>query len=175
MQSEEQPINQGEIPTQQPEEGYRPETITVEIDPTKLALVQAKSGGASWISTVAVFAIINSALTFLDVNLRFIFSLGVADISAFIAQASESGGAKVLAIAVTIGCSAAFLGLAHFAKKGAAWAFVVAMVLYSLDGAVWFLVQDWLEIGCHVFAVFMMFKGLQASQTLKKLYPDEFR
>ncbi|MCA9776361.1 MAG: hypothetical protein KC800_06580 [Candidatus Eremiobacteraeota bacterium] len=175
MHQDQQSEFQEESPQVEPESGYRPETITVEIDPTKLALVQAKSGGASWISTVAVFAIVNSALTFLDVNLRFIFSLGVADISAYIAQASESGGAKVLAIGVTLACAGAFLALAHFAKKGAAWAFIVAMVLYGLDGGIWFLVQDWLEIGCHVFAVFMMFKGLQASQTLKKLYPDEFK
>jgi len=175
MHQGEQQENQEQPPAVEAEGGYRPETITVEIDPSKLALVQGKNGGASWISTVAVFAIVNSALTFLDVNLRFIFSLGVADISAYIAQASESGGAKVVAIGITVGCAAAFLALAHFAKKGASWAFIVAMVLYALDGGLWFLVQDWLEVGCHVFAVYMMFKGLQASQGLKKLYPDEFR
>ncbi len=151
---------------------YQPHTVTIEVDPVKLELLNARNSGVSWINTVALFAIINSALTFMEVNLRFIFGLGVADIAAFMAQASESSGAKVVAIGITLSGTAMFYALGHQARKGATWAFGLAMVLYSLDGMLWVLGQQWLEVACHAFAVYMMFQGMRANLRFKKLYPN---
>lgn len=158
---------------EQAAEGYQPQTVTIEVDPVKLELVNRRNSGASWLNTVALFAIVNSALTFMEVNLRFIFGLGVADIGAAVAQYSESSGLKVVAIGITLVAAAIFAGLGIKARKGATWAFAVGMLLYAADGAIWFMVQDWLEVGCHAFAVWMMFQGLQANRQLKTLYPND--
>lgn len=152
--------------------GYQPQTVTIEVDPVKLTLLNARNSGASWLNTVALFAIVNAALTFMEVNLRFIFGLGVADIAAAVAQASQSQGAKVVAIGVTLSAAAVFYGLSLKARKGATWAFALGMSLYAMDGMIWLLVQDWLEVGCHAFAIWMMFQGMQANRRCKALYPQ---
>ncbi len=158
--------------TGQTAEGYQPQTITVEIDPVKLDLLNRRASGAGWMSTVALFAIINSALTFMEVNLRFIFGLGIADISAAVAQSFESSGGKVAAIGITLVGAFIFYSLATRARLGSNAAFLTGMVLYSLDGAIWVLAQSWLEVGCHAFAVWMMFQGLQANRRFQALYPN---
>lgn len=159
-------------PATQAAPDYHPQTVTIEVDPVKLELLNARNSGASWINTVALFAIVNSALTFMEVNLRFIFGLGVADIAAYVAQASENSGAKVLAIGITLSGAATFYALGLKARKGATWAFALSMVLYSMDGLLWVLGQEWLEVACHGFAIFMMFQGMRANQRFKQLYPD---
>lgn len=166
QQRQENPV--GETAT-----AYHPQTVTIEVDPVKLELLSGRNSGASWFNTLALFAIVNAALTFMEVNLRFIFGLGVADIAAAVAQASESQGAKVFAIGVTLSAAAIFYALGLKARKGATWAFVVGMSLYTLDGMLWLLVRDWLEVGCHAFAVWMMFQGMLANRRLKSLYPNE--
>ena len=160
-------------PTSSDEQQYQPRTVTVEIDPVKLELLSQRSSGAGWFNTVALLAIINSALTFMEANLRFIFGLGFADFAAAVAQASESSGMKVVAIGITLSAAATFYWLGLKARKGVTWAFALGMVLYTLDGMLWVLAQQWLEVGCHAFAVWMMFKGMQANMTYKKLYPQD--
>lgn len=159
-------------PTGESVSGYQPQTVTIEVDPVKLELLSRRNSGASWFNTVALFAIINAALTFTEVNLRFIFGLGVADIAAAVAQMSESQGAKVVAIGLTMSAAAAFYGLGLKARKGATWAFALGMTLYALDGLLWVFVEQWLEVGCHAFAVWMMFQGMQANRRFKALYPN---
>lgn len=154
-------------------DGYQPQTVTIEVDPVKLDLLSRRASGASWFNTIALLAIVNAALTFLDANLRFIFSLGLADLSAAVAQASENSGAKVLAIGVTLCAAAAFYALGMKARKGASWAFVLGMVLYAMDGGLWLLLEDWLEVGCHAFAIWMMFQGVRANQQYRALYPND--
>ena len=45
------------------------------------------------------------------------------------------------------------------------------MVLYALDGLLFLLVQDWLSLGFHVFALYAMFKGYTALCRLKTIVP----
>ena len=152
---------------------YQPQTIMIEVDPVKLELLNARKSGASWLYTVGLFAIINSALTFMEMNLRFIFGLGFADIAAAVAHYSDSSGLKVVAIGVALSAAVIFYGLGNCARKGASWAFLLGMALYAADGLLWVLAENWLEVGCHAFAIFMMLQGLRASNQLKKLYPGE--
>lgn len=164
-------FQEGQEPDPGTPQEYQPQTVMIEVDPVKLELLNARKSGASWLYTVGLFAIINSALTFMEMNLRFIFGLGVADIAAAVAHHSDSSGFKVIAIGVALSAAAVFYGLGNCARKGASWAFLLGMVLYAADGMLWVLVQDWLEVGCHAFAIFMMFQGLRASNQLKRLYP----
>ena len=45
-------------------------------------------------------------------------------------------------------------------------AFVVGMALYGLDGAIFLLVQDWVGVGFHAFALTMMARGYLAARQL---------
>ncbi|MFO1096161.1 MAG: hypothetical protein U0992_23075 [Planctomycetaceae bacterium] len=50
----------------------------------------------------------------------------------------------------------------RFANKRHAWAFIVGLGLYVLDGLLFVLVGDWLSVGFHVFAGFGIFSGYVA-------------
>ena len=52
------------------------------------------------------------------------------------------------------------------ARKRMGWAFILGMLLYFVDGLIFLLVQDWLSIGFHAFALFCIFGGYAS---LKKL------
>lgn len=45
------------------------------------------------------------------------------------------------------------------------------MVLYLLDGLLFLLVQDWLSLGFHGFALYSMFHGYTALRRLKAIVP----
>ena len=50
------------------------------------------------------------------------------------------------------------------AGNGREWAFVLGMVVYGIDGAIFLVVQDWIGVGFHAFALFMIFRGYQAAR-----------
>jgi hypothetical protein len=56
-----------------------------------------------------------------------------------------------------------------FAREGQQWAFLVAMILYALDGLIFLGFGLWLDLAFHAFALFNMYKGLQALNQLVKL------
>jgi len=45
------------------------------------------------------------------------------------------------------------------------------MILYALDGLLFLLAKDVLSIGFHLFALYMIYKGLKAAEALRKLSP----
>ena len=49
------------------------------------------------------------------------------------------------------------------------WAFIVRIVVYTLDGLLFLLVKDLVSIGFHVFALFFIVRGQTALLQLKKL------
>lgn len=48
-------------------------------------------------------------------------------------------------------------------------AFFAGMILYALDGLLFFIVGDFLAIGFHVFVLFCFYSGLKANSELKTL------
>jgi hypothetical protein len=55
-----------------------------------------------------------------------------------------------------------------FASKGHGWAFIIGMILLGLDTALTGLLQMWLSLGLHVFALFCIFSGFKASRALRE-------
>ncbi len=62
-----------------------------------------------------------------------------------------------------------FFLIAYNAKRKKAWAFVIGMILYGLDGLIFLPVQDYLSFGFHLFALFFIFKGFSAMRELNKI------
>ena len=59
-----------------------------------------------------------------------------------------------------------FVFFGVFANKRHSWAFIVGMILFALDGLLVLIRQDWLGLAFHVFALFCLFRGLQACRAL---------
>jgi len=128
--------------------------------------------GANWFYWIAGFSVVNSVLLFTGSNWGFVIGLGITQIiSAIGAAAAEELGSigTVVAFIFTLITAGVFVLFGVFANKRYIWAFIVGMVLYALDGLLFLLIQDWLSIGFHVFALFCIYSGLKAYGELRKL------
>ncbi|MCA9790604.1 MAG: hypothetical protein KC910_02365 [Candidatus Eremiobacteraeota bacterium] len=141
------------------------------VNPEKMELLAQRASGAGWIRIVGILAVVNSILIVVGADLQFIFGLGITTIVTAVAQAAEAGviGSAIALGFTLIGCAGA-LFFASFAERGYAWAFVVAMVLYALDGALWLVFSDWIEVIAHSYAIYRMYLGLAADKELKSRF-----
>jgi hypothetical protein len=110
--------------------------------------------GASWFWWIAGLSLVNSIMTHSGSDTGFIIGLGftlVAD--------NIFAEYKVVAFIVDALAIATILGLGFFARKGHFWAFVVGMVLYTLDAGIYLLAQDWMAVAFHGLALFYLVRG----------------
>lgn len=148
--------------------GATPATITPVTadagnDPATVA--QLKSG-ASWFYWIAALSLVNSIAAFTGSDWRFIIGLGITQIFDAIGQEIASAG-KIVALVLDLVVAGVFVLFGVFANKGHLWAFIVGMVLFALDGLIFLLAQDWIGVGFHVFVLYCLFRGVQASRRLK--------
>ncbi len=131
---------------------------------------QTQRAGANWFYWVAGLSLVNSVVLMSGSEWGFVFGLGIPQVISFGAmQISGDLGvvAKILALCCVFAASGVFAMFGFFARKGYAWAFIVGMVFYVLDGSIYLLAQDWISIAFHGFALFCIFKGYQALRMLK--------
>jgi hypothetical protein len=128
------------------------------------ALESQRRSGAQWFYWIAGLSLINAGIALSGQGWRFILGLGVTQLVQELAQ--ESGGAGIKAGLVGLGVIAIFAFLGQRAVAGHQWAFVVGMVLYGIDGAIFLLIQDWVGVGFHAFALMMIGRGYMAARKL---------
>jgi hypothetical protein len=144
-----------------------PEPSTGGFEAMDAAQAAQLRGGASWFFWIAGLSLINSLAALTGSNWGFILGLGVTQVIDAIAQ--EIGGAgPLVGFALDLGAAGLFIGFGILARKGLAWSFVVGMILYGLDGLLFLLVGDWFGLAFHVFVLFCLFKGLQATGGARK-------
>jgi hypothetical protein len=128
------------------------------------ALESQRRSGAQWFYWIAGLSLINAGIALSGQGWRFILGLGVTQLVQELAQ--ESGGAGIKAGLVGLGVIAIFGFLGQRAVAGHQWAFVAGMVLYAIDGAIFLLIQDWVGVGFHAFALMMIGRGYMAARKL---------
>ncbi len=129
------------------------------------ALARTK-GGASWFYWIAALSLINSILSISGAGIRFIFGLGITQISD--AFASGLGGAGVVGLIVTAIAGGVLVLFGIFGSKGQTWAFLVGMILYGLDAVVSLLIQDWLGAAFHGWVLFRLAQGFMACREFNR-------
>jgi hypothetical protein len=134
----------------------------------KLRLQSRTRSGASWIMAVALFSVVNSVLVVFDAKLHFIVGLGITQVADVIGQKAGEGG-SVAGFVVSLFMAGIFTLFWKFARSGQQWAFIVAMVIYALDGLIFLAAGAMLDFGFHLFALYCMYKGLSALNALNKL------
>jgi hypothetical protein len=141
----------------------RPAGAVVQEDAAVLA--QLKSS-ASWFYWIAGLSLVNSIAAFSGSSWRFIFGLGVTQVfDAF--GASLEGAGKGIVLVLDLVAAGIFVLFGVFAHKRQAWAFIVGMLLFALDGLVMLLFQDWVGMALHGVVLFFLFRGFQACRQLK--------
>ena len=81
--------------------------------------------------------------------------------------ASLEGAAKGIVLVLDLVAAGIFVLFGVFAHKRHAWAFIVGMLLFALDGLVMLLFQDWVGMALHGVVLFFLFRGFQACRQLK--------
>jgi hypothetical protein len=157
---------QPDEPTSGQSPGHEEEQLVAAVR-QQMDLEGRLTSGANWFFWIAVLSVINSVLLYTGRGWSFIFGLGITQIVDTIAAESEAVPA-VAAVAVNAVIAGVFVLFGVMARKGRTWAFVVGMLIYALDGLLFVLVQDWLSAGFHAFALFCVFKGLQALNELRR-------
>lgn len=128
---------------------------------------------------IAVFSIINTAISIADLNLNFMLGLGITQlIDAYgdlYARGTGSSMPLVLSFLADGLVVSIFLLLGYFSKKRKNWAFIVGMILYAADTLVFIRYIGAINFVFHAFALGITFKGFDANRMLVKMQDTEFR
>jgi hypothetical protein len=136
------------------------------------ALEMHLRSGANWFFWIAALSLINSVILLTNGHWSFLAGLGITQfIDVLASQVSDSVGSAgtVIAMVLNVTVFGAFVLFGIQARKRQNWAFIVGMVLYGLDGLLFLLVQGWLSIAFHIFALYCIFKGMSANNRLTEL------
>ena len=136
-------------------------------DVDQYKLHQRFRSGASWFYWIAGLSIINSAMALSGKGWGFIVGLGVTQIIDAFANGFGSSTGMAIAIVLDAMVAGMFILFGVLAGKGHLWSFIVGMVLYAFDGAIFLISGDWLALGFHVFVLFCIFAGFKACQQLR--------
>lgn len=137
---------------------------------------------ASWLYFIAGLSLINTIVSALGIGFRFAVGLGVTSMLDSIMHEASKGGAGKFAAAIclpiTIGLLVMYAALGYFAGKGMRWAFITAVVLYSLDTLLVvasLFMGDMLIIGLvfHIWALVRIFGGIGAAGQLGQIRQQE--
>jgi len=126
-------------------------------------LERQRRNGGQWFYWIAGLSSINAAIAFAGQEWRFILGLGVTQI---VQELAKSGSAGTKAGLVGVAVIIIFVVLGRRAVRGHGGAFLVGMTLFALDGAIFALIQDWVGVGFHAFALLMILRGYVAARRL---------
>lgn len=127
------------------------------------ALERRRRSGAQWFYWIAALSLINAVLAFAGQEWRFILGLGVTQV---VQEMAKSGSAGTKAGLVGVALIVVFAVMGQRAVHGHRWAFLLGMALFALDGALFVLIQDWVGVGFHAFALLMIGRGYAAARQL---------
>ena len=108
----------------------------------------------------------HAALAFSGQQWRFILGLGLTQLAQ---EMAASGNAGTISGLVGVALIVVFAFLGQRAIVGHGWAFMIGMILFGLDGLLFVLIQDWVGVGFHAFALLMIGRGYAAGRQLPPL------
>jgi len=159
-------------PTTQEPDASRPSGEAAELH----KLTSQHASGANWFFWIAALSLVNSVILLAGGEWSFVIGLGVTQfVDAIAAMAAADAGAeaamlaKSFAFGIDLAVAGMFVLFGVFARKRGAWAFIVGMALYALDGLLFVMVADWLSVGFHVFALLGLASGLAAGRKISAL------
>ena len=139
------------------------------------ALTQQLNGGSSWFFWIAGGSIVNTVIAMSKGQVSLIVGLGITQVVdgllMSVAKAENAPSPMLInAIGLVIALLIAgfFVGFGILGNKKQTWAIILGMVLYAIDGLIFVLVQDWLSLGFHAFALYRINMALQACMALNK-------
>jgi hypothetical protein len=133
------------------------------VDPLVL---RAMKSSASWFYWVAGLSLINSISAFSGSSWRFIIGLGITQVFDGVGE-GLGGAGKGVALVLDLLAAGLFVLFGVFAHKAHTWAFIVGMVLFTLDALLLLMGPDWLGLAFHAFVVYSLFRGYSLCRKLR--------
>lgn len=119
--------------------------------------------GARWFWWIAGLSAVNVACDLAHASINFVLGLAFTQIAHGVFQSK-------LGIALVI--DALFIGGFWFvglkAQQGQAWAFLVGMAIFLLDGLVYLKYEAWMPVAFHALALFYLGRAFMSLQAAKK-------
>ncbi|HMA35351.1 MAG TPA: hypothetical protein VKY74_12850 [Chloroflexia bacterium] len=133
------------------------------------AMRRARSGG-NWFYWIAGLSLVNSILALTSSRFAFVIGLGVMQLIDGVGQALAQDGTKaapIFALVADLLVAGLFVLFGYLAGQRQTWAFIVGMVLYTLDGLLLLAAGDLPSVAFHGYALFWMFTGMQANMKIR--------
>ena len=141
-------------------------------------LTRRSQSGGNWFFWIAGLSLFNSVIVLMNGRWSFLAGLGVTQFIDGIARAlSPNLGSAALALALLLDLAAAgvIVLFGVMARRRHAWAFLLGMILYAVDGLLFVVVQDWLSLAFHAYALYCIYRGFSANNRLNELQPQNDR
>jgi len=140
--------------------------VTEEVGIKKFKAEQLRKGAASWFAWIGSLSLLNSILALSGKQFSFTFGLGMAQVGDALV-ANESPFLRILGLFVAFGSAGVFILFWWLARH--TWiVFPVGTAIYGLDAVLFLLVADWLSLGFHGFALFLIIGGWRAAKKLER-------
>lgn len=111
-----------------------------------------------WFMWIGILSIINSILIISKANLRFMFGLGYTQIiDGLFYNASQN--VKIIGLLISVLSTSIFFLIWYYAKLKNPWAYLIGIILYSLDMLIFIVYKDWLNAGFHVYVLLLLIFG----------------
>lgn len=121
--------------------------------------------GANWFYWIAGLSLVNTAFQLFGSDRSFVIGLAATQFVDFFAKAFAENIPRagtlfiVLGVVVDLLIAGILILFGWQAGKMRRWAFVTGMILYSGDTLLLLLVQDWMSLAFHGFALFSIGRG----------------
>jgi hypothetical protein len=129
--------------------------------------------GANWFFWIAGLSLVNSVILLAGAKWSFVVGLGVTQfvdlIASFLRKNPGHGTLVGAALGLNVLVAGLFVLFGVYAQRRHAWAFVVGISLYALDGMVLGLLWEWWSVGFHGLMLWWLVGGLRASRALARL------
>jgi hypothetical protein len=154
-----------------------PESAQIVLIQKKLALEARIRGGVNWFYWIAGLSLINSFIYLAGGSISFIVGLGATQFvdGVMSALAKDLNGSlipRLIGFTIDVVIAGIFVGAGILGRKQHRWAILAGMGLYALDALIFVWVSDWFAVAFHAFALWGLWKGLQAINVLKLLEKD---
>ena len=168
--------NAEEAPQAESAEAFDPAEAERQILANQIGALMARGkNGAHWFYWVAALSLVTSIIIVGGGDRHFVIGLGITLVSSTIAagiaqQAPEAAlTLQIIAVTFSLFVSAIVALFGWMSAKRYTAVMAIGMGLYFLDGTLYLLIQDWMSIAFHGFALYCMWTGMSAFRELNAL------
>jgi len=145
----------------------------------RMDLVRQAKGGINWFYWVAALSIINTIITLTGGLANFFLGFGLIPlVNALLARAAQgalAGGTdlnlvtRLAGAVIDLALGGVFLLFGYLGQRSHRNWILVGIALYTFDGFIFLLYQDWLGVLFHAYVIYSLIRGLRAMDALSRM------